>query len=213
MKKITPYTYVDEALTALDNGGRFYNVLTKAKDGIISQSELGKLGGVFSSKQQMVLFFEMSTSELDDHKKQMIVSKMEAKLQQNYKRFIPLKMKPSEAKRKAVKSSSAILEGIPKRITSKTDFKGFIMIPLMAGNVTTFMMIPLIDQYDVYELRDELHSETFIIAHARSKKKLPETKLKVAGVFKEIKSDEDENSSTKLFLEAVYYSEIKENLS
>ncbi|MGC6429822.1 MAG: hypothetical protein ACON5F_02145 [Jejuia sp.] len=208
MKKIKPYKYADEALAALDNGGRFYNILTKANDGIISQAELGKVGGVFNDKQQMVLFFEMATSKLDDHKKQMIISKMETKLQQNHNKFIPLKMTPSEAKTKAIKSSSAILEGIPKRITSKTDFKGFIMIPLMVGNVTTFMMIPLIDQYDVYELRDELHSETFIIAHARSKKKLPETKLKVAGVFKELKSDEDENSSTRLFLEVVYYSDI-----
>lgn len=37
MKQIEPYINVDEAIRALDNGGRFYNVLTHAEDGIIPQ--------------------------------------------------------------------------------------------------------------------------------------------------------------------------------
>jgi len=52
MKKVNPYRYVDEALSSLDNGGRFYNIFTKAMDGIISKSELGKVGGVFNDKQK-----------------------------------------------------------------------------------------------------------------------------------------------------------------
>ena len=46
MKKIEPYKSIDEATLSLDNGGRFYNVLTKSDDGIISTSELGKVAGI-----------------------------------------------------------------------------------------------------------------------------------------------------------------------
>ena len=41
MKKIIPYKSSNEALTALDNGGRFYNIFTKAGDGVITQEKKG----------------------------------------------------------------------------------------------------------------------------------------------------------------------------
>lgn len=207
MKKISIYKYVGEAISELDNGGRFYNILTKANDGVISEAELSKVAGLLSDKQRMVLFFELATSKLGDNGKRALLSKMKKELQQSYNKYMPQKMLPSEAKTKAILSSNAILTGIPKLITSKTGFNGFIMIPIMAGKVTTFMMIPLIDKYDVYELRDETNSETFIIAHARSKGKLPETKIKIAGIFKELKTEEDENSKPEIFLEAFYYTD------
>lgn len=45
MKKIESYIDVNDAISDLDNGGRFYNLFTHADDGIISQAELGKVGG------------------------------------------------------------------------------------------------------------------------------------------------------------------------
>ncbi len=207
MKKVNVYQYVDEAITSLDNGGWFYNILTKANDGVISQAELGRVGGVFNDIQKMILFFELATSKLAESNKMMILSKMDGKLKGSYNKFEPQKMFPSEAINKGVLSSNAILTGVPKLITSKTDFNGFIMVPVMTGKVTTFMMIPLIDEYDVYELKDDLHSETFIIAHARVKEKLPNKKIKVAGIFKELKAGMEKDSNSKMFLEAVYYSD------
>ncbi|NMH87418.1 hypothetical protein [Flavivirga algicola] len=208
MKKVNVYQYVDEAIASLDNGGRFYNILTKANDGVISQAELGKVGGVFNDIQKMILFFELATSELAESNKMVLLSKMEDKLKKGYHKFTPQKMIPSEAIGKGVLSSSAILTGIPEMITSKTDFNGFIMVPVMTGKTTTFIMVPLIDAYDIYELKDDLHSETFIIAHAKSKEKLPNKKIKVAGVFKELKAGMEENSNAKMFLEMVYYSDL-----
>ncbi|WP_298531504.1 hypothetical protein [uncultured Algibacter sp.] len=211
MKKVSAYKYVDEAISALDNGGRFYNVLTKANDGIISQAELGKVGGVFSDKQKMILFLEMAMFNLNDSQKKMVFSKLESKLQNTYKKFRPSKMLPFEANNRAKLTESAIITGVAKWITSKTDFNGFIMIPIVAGKVTTFTMVPLIDAYDVYEMRDHSTSEVFLIAHARSKEKLPEAKIQVAGIFKELKTSKDEDFDSKLFLEALYYSDISKS--
>ncbi len=77
------------------------------------------------------------------------------------------------------------------------------MIPLMIGDVTTFSMIPLIDEYDVYELRDESSSETFFIAHAKGSEQLPDQLITIGGVIKEMSSEDDKPVGK--FLEAVYF--------
>jgi len=208
MKKIEPYQNINDAISNLDNGGRFYNILTKANDGVISKSELGKVGGVFNDKQQMILFLELSISKLDKGKKNAIISKLEENLQKIYVKYKPIELLPSEANSKGIISSNTIITGIPKLTQSKTNFIGFIMIPIMTGNITTFSLIPLIDIYDVYELRDEESDESFLIAHSKGSNKLPEKKIKVAGVLKELKADKNEKTGSKKFLEAIYYMEI-----
>lgn len=190
----------------MDNGGRFYNILTKAEDGIISQAELGKVGGLFSSKQQSILYLEMSISALSENEKASIMAQLDDGLQKQYQRNKAQHLLPSEAKDKGKISSNAIITGIPKLTDSKTDFMGFIMIPIMIGDVTTFSMIPLIDEYDVYELRDESSSETFFIAHAKGSEQLPDQLITIGGVVKEMSSEDDKPVGK--FLEAVYFMEI-----
>lgn len=205
MKKISPYKEINEALVALDNGGRFYNILTKPNDGIITQSELGKIGGLFNDKQQIILFLEMSMTSLKDQEKETILSQLDKELKQNYLKYKPQKLVPSEANEKGIIASNAILTGVPRLVDNKSDFKGFIFVPIMAGKVMTFALIPIIENYDVYELRDEKTSETFIIAHSKNSKKLPNEKVIIAGLLKEIKAEKDEESKPAKFLEAIYY--------
>ncbi|MEM1135001.1 MAG: hypothetical protein AAGI07_04115 [Bacteroidota bacterium] len=208
MKKIEAYGNIDEAVKALDNGGRFYNILTKKNDGIISEAELGKVGGIFNDTQKMILFFELSTSKLNQTKKEALISKMEEDLRTTFGKYKPQELLPSEADEKGMISSNAIIKGIPKLIETKSDFNGFIMVPIIANNVTTFVMVPIIDQYDIYELRDEQFSKTFLIAHAKSSNKLPHKKMKVAGVLKELKANSDEKEASKKILETIYFQEI-----
>lgn len=208
MKKIKPFKNLEDAVSNLDNGGRFYNILTKADDGIISKEELGKLGGIFYDKQQMILFLELSISKLAADKRIAVISKLEESLQELYVKYKPMELLPSEAYTKGIIASNTIITGIPTLIDSKSEFIGFIMIPIATGNVTTFTMIPLIDMYDVYELRDAASDKNFLIAHAKGATKLPERKIKVAGVLKELKSNEKEKTASKRFLETVYHMEL-----
>ena len=76
---------------------------------------------------------------------------------------------------------------------------------MITGTTTTIILIPLIDIYDVYEIRDEESDDTFLLAHARGAVMLPEKKIKVAGVLKELKAKKEEKKASKRFLEAVYY--------
>ena len=124
MKKIIPYLSAQEATQALDNGGRFYNVLTKADDGVISKSELGRVAGVFNDKQKMVLFLEMAISGLDVNAQSTIINALDADLQAIYYQHKPQVLSPSEAHAQGILSANAIVTGIPTFTGSREDFEG-----------------------------------------------------------------------------------------
>ncbi len=72
----------------------------------------------------------------------------------------------------------------------------------------TFIPVPIIDQYDIYEIRDDHSAETFLIAHYQGKGKLPSEKIKVAGVLKEIEVKKDGIKGNQKFLEINYYQKL-----
>ncbi|MBQ4802451.1 hypothetical protein J8L88_06245 [Aquimarina sp. MMG015] len=207
MRKVTPYRNKDEAIKTLDNGGRFYNILTKADDGVISQSELGKVSGLFSDKQKMILFLDLATSNLSDKDREEIIVALSNELRSVYDQYAIKRLLVNEVMEKGELSTNIVITGVPKRIASKSDFNGFIMIPIVAGKVTTFSMIPIVDTYDVYEITSDDSLDTFVIAHAKGGQRLPERKIKVAGVLKELKAQKDETDSKK-YLEVIYYLDI-----
>ena len=204
MKKIEPYKNINEATLSLDNGGRFYNVLTKSDDGIISTSELGKVAGLFIDKQKMVLFLDLAISNFDVNAKEKIVNSLDVSLRSTYEKYKSHELLPSEAYDKGILSSNSIITGFPKKIDSKSDFHGVMVLPVGKS----FVVMPIIDKYDVYEIRDEVSDDTFLIAHARGSIVLPEKKIKVAGVLKELKANKNEKKASKRFLEALYYLDI-----
>lgn len=205
MKQIEPYKNIHEAITSLDNGGQFYNFLTYAADGIIAPAELGKVGGLFNEKQKLILFLELSISALDKNVKTELISKFDDELKKSYQKYKAQELLAAEANEKGIIASNAIITGIPKIRESKSDLGGFVMIPIMAGKVMTFIMIPIFEQYDVYEIRDDEFSETFLIAHAKGSEKLPEQKMMVAGILKELKQHKNEASASQKFLEINYF--------
>jgi len=184
MKEIEPYRNINDAIQSLDNGG---------------------VGGLFNDKQQMVLFLEMSILKFSKVEKEKFISMLDNELNNSYLKYKSQQLLPSEANSKGIISSNAIITGIPKLIDSKSDFSGFIMFPIMAGNVMTFMMVPLFEKYDVYELKDEESSETFLIAHLKDSEKLPPKKFIFGGVLKELKTEKNETEAKGKFLEALYY--------
>ena len=205
MKQIQPYFHLNEALSSLDNGGHFYNLFSNAEDGKISQAELAKVGGVFNERQQLILFLELSISGLGADAKEELLSKFDEGLMASYQKYKAQELVPSEALNKGIIAGNAIITGIPIMVDSRSDFKGFVIVPIMAGKVMTLIPVPIIDTYDVYEVRDEISSQTFFIAHAKGSEKLPAEKIKVAGVLKEFKAYEEEENASGKFLEVNYY--------
>ena len=84
MRKVNPYVSVRHAIATLDNGGRFYNLLTKANDGQIEASELAKVAGVFNDKSKMFLYLEMMTHALSPEDKSKVISSISDELRSDY---------------------------------------------------------------------------------------------------------------------------------
>ncbi|MEO5910311.1 MAG: hypothetical protein ABIP95_05450 [Pelobium sp.] len=205
MKKIEAYEDMEQAMLSLDNGGRFYNLLAKANNRVISPAEVGKVIGASSDKQKMVLYLELSLAKLSHGMKCILLEKLTPELRLSYEKYKPQILLPCEAEEKGKIDANAIINGIPKLIDAKNEFKGFIIMPIMAGNVMSMMMIPIMDKYEVYELMDEKNGESFFIAHAKGETKLPQQPLKIAGIIKELKPNKNGEGMIKKFLEASYY--------
>ncbi|MDP8246165.1 MAG: hypothetical protein P9L94_18930 [Candidatus Hinthialibacter antarcticus] len=211
MRKLAPYKTKRGAIVALDNGGRFYNFLTQADDGEISPAELGKAAGVFSSRQQMFLYLEMAIAELDDQSVTDIFKHLSPALKNSAKKFRPVHYTPAEATANGKPSKSAIVIGTPTYMESCSDFVGFIFIPISTGKTTTMMMVPIIDQYDVYEVRDRATDQQFLLAHTKGQKKLEPVETRFGGVIKKLQAKKGKPQKHKVFLETLYYTPNPKN--
>jgi hypothetical protein len=209
MQKIQPFKRTEDAVGALDNGGRFYNFGSKANDGEISTAEVAKVAGLFNSRQNTILHYAMSTALLDASETARLEAMFSDDLQSAFRQYQPQFLLPSEAHNKGKLSCSAILTGTAVKKSTQTEFKGFVMVPIMTGKVMVMSLIPMLDQYDVYELHDDGQSETFLIAHSRGSAVLPAGKIRIGGILKELKAkDNAEGEVPEKFLEALYYSEL-----
>lgn len=208
MQNVIPYKQFGGALEDLDNGGRFYNIFTKAKDEEVSSVELAKAAGVFLDKQKMFLFYEMAVHDLGESDKRDLLDSLSDDLQVTYGEHRPMTLLPSEADSKGVASKSAILTGYPRFVEDKTVFNGFVFVPVSTGKMTTFAMIPIMDRYDIYELKDESSSEKTFIANVRGSKRLPVELSRFGGILKETSLDKEGEKKDRLFLEALYYTQL-----
>jgi len=207
VKKVKPYATIEDALKSLDNGGRFFNLLAKAKDGVINPSEIVKVGGIFDDRQRMILFLEMALLQLEQADRDTLISKLENDLQRRYRKYKPQSLHPSEVTSKGKVGSNVLISGVPVLIDSTSDFRGFLLIPIMKERTNAVSIISLREDYDVYELKDDKSSESFLVAHAKGSEKLPNTKITIGGVLKEYNQSESASSPKEMFLETVYYLE------
>lgn len=201
MERIIPFKSEAEAVASLDNGGRFYNVFTKAKDDIITPQEAGKVAGVFFEPQQTILFLELAMSVLNETEKSNLKAKFDARLTEAYNKFKPKEITVPSAHLQELIGTNVVIGGVPALTESTTKLSGFILVP--AGKA--FTMIPIIESYDLYEIRNQQADELFIVAHKKGKEKLPQQYIRIGGVVKEVKTKKEENASTNRFLEISYY--------
>ena len=89
VKIIRPNKTFEGALKALDNGGRFYNIFTDAKDETIDSAELAKVAGVYASVSKAFLFYGMSTVELPHNAKRRLDSHLNKHLRAMYREAKP----------------------------------------------------------------------------------------------------------------------------
>ncbi len=207
MKQIVPYRTLRGALNALDNGGRFYNVFTKAKDEVITDSELYKAAGVFLGKARAFLFFELALSDLSGIDREQVIQRLSVELRSTYLRQRPKHVEIEVFEQEAQETDAVIVAGFPVFLEDKTQFSGFIMIPICTGKVTTFMMIPIFDKFDVYEVYSDsdLKGNKTIIATVRGSKRLSATMTSFGGIVKKLKFKDKSKRTHSLYIETLFY--------
>jgi len=210
MREIRPYKTVQGLQKSLDNGGRFYNFFTEAGDNVVSRAELAKSAGVFSNEVIAFLFLEMAQQELDSADRTTIQSLLDVDLRRRYQQQKPTTLKPSEVESNGTAGKAVIVSGYPRFVENKTEFSGFIMMPMQIGNMTTFMMIPIMDQFDVYEVFDDrqMRKPNSMIATVRGKKLNCDNSIRFGGVLKELKFKDQTKKSHKFYLEVAYYTQL-----
>lgn len=207
MKQIHPYSTFQEAIQSLDNGGSFFNLFSHSKDGVVSPAELGKAAGVSFDKQSPILFLVMSLTHLDNASREKVLARLDVSLFKQYEKHLPVHMSIEQVAETGKPEMSATIVGTPKRIGSKESFGGMIMVPIMVGTVTSFTMIPMVNTYEVYELKSEYSEQSVFVAHPKDQGMLPERKLRLGGILKALSQSEDVTHPDRVFLDVQYYME------
>lgn len=207
MKQIIPFHTFKEAIESFDNGGRFFNFLSHAKDGVVTPAELGKVAGVTHDPQAMILYLMMSISHLDNHSKERVLAHLDTALFDLYEKYHPVHMTLEQFTKLGKAGISTTVIGTPKKISSTTDFGGSIMVPVIVDTVTSFTIVPIVSVYDVYELTSEEGNAVVTVAHHKEKSPLPERKLRLGGMLTSLNQSEGTDKTSEVFLEVQYYLE------
>lgn len=206
MREIKPYQTFLGAQRALDNGGRFYNLFARSGDDILEPAELARAAGVYSSDAKAFLHFEMGILGLPPEEREKIVSRLSPELHEKYLAQKPNKLPPSAVESHGQAGQATIVSGYPVFVEDKSQFIGFIVLV-----VPVIVLVPIFDQFDVYELFDgpDLKQPRTVIATTRGTKRLDGSYVRFGGLLKELYFEDQTGKDHGLFLEALYYTRLE----
>ncbi|ANM30349.1 hypothetical protein ABI59_13370 [Acidobacteria bacterium Mor1] len=152
MRRVQPYKTFNGAARALDNGGRFYNLFTRAGDETVSTAELRRVAAASGGIRGALVFFEMALGELSAEERDRLVSMLEPKLRRELQAAPVEVVEPDAFAGRAQAGRPYIVEGYATQVDTTSAITSFIMIPIQVNNITTFSMLPITEVYDVYHL-------------------------------------------------------------
>lgn len=199
MRKIEPFENVFDALAVLDNGGRFYNFLTHAEDGLISTAEVSKVAGLFVGKKQVVLFLQMALSKLSAQDLETVRSKFDDSLKECYHTYLSRYLTIQELDENIAIGSQILLKGKAVPAGAQSSLTGFVFM-MAAGSMVP---VPVMEAYDVYSFTDSSNA-VIPIVHPKDKGPFPDNLITVGGVLKELKSEKRDEKG-KRYIEVCYY--------
>jgi hypothetical protein len=206
VRELRPYRTGRGALRALDNGGRFFNLFARAGDRVVNSAELARAAGVFSPGMNAFLHFEMALMDLAPAERELIVSSLASDLLARYGAERPTILAPSLVESQGEAGAPTIVTGYPVFIEDRTEFGGFVMLV-----IKTVMIIPIYDQFDVYEVFDtpECVQPRTVIATARGSKRLDGVTTRFGGVLKELYFDDETGRDHGHYVEVAYYTPLR----
>jgi hypothetical protein len=204
MKEIVPAKSLEGAAELLDNGGRFYNFLTDAGDDEVTSAELAKAAGVFRAGPDAFLFLDMVLAELEEDEALKVRGLLSEDLAQRGVAYRPLACLPSKVELLGAVGKTAVVSGYA-RLADRKAITSVMLMPMHMNGMTTFMVIPLTDRFDIYEVFDtpKFEGKRALIAHVRGQPPLGEERMTFGGYLRERKEGA---KAAGLFLEARFFS-------
>ena len=140
MQQLRPYRTVQGAKRALDNGGRFYNLRTRAGDNIVDGVELARAAGAPSSSPIAFLHLEMALMDLPAEQKAEVLSLLAPDLKVQLEAKRPRVLQPSLVQSEGAVGVPAVVTGYPSFVEDRAQLQGFMVMVAPA-----IMMIPITD--------------------------------------------------------------------
>ena len=205
MRELKPYRTLAGARAALDNGGRFFNLLTRADDDRISKVELTKAAGVFRSEQQAFLFLHMALADLTDGQRSEVLSLLEPPLAGRYKSHGPRRLETSAVADEAMPGELIVVEGYPRYFT-ESKVRSVVFIP--AGKV--MMPVPVevyYDGYHVFATADATGIPASLVMK-RGKQRLADRFTRFGGVIRPNAFEDGSGNKSGVFLEPLFFTAL-----
>jgi hypothetical protein len=202
MRELKPYQTLAGAKAALDNGGRFYNLLALADDKRIAKVELNKAARLFGGEQKAFLFLRMAIANLPGDEQAEVLSMLDRPVAKRYKSHGPQQLEPA-AMNKAPVGQLVVVEGYPRFHERKTHRA---VVPMMAGKA--MMMIPVVTHYDGYQLFAAAggRGTPGWVSVTRPTVHLTNSPTRFGGIIRQYA--DKKQKSTGQFLEAIYFSRL-----
>ena len=205
MQQLRPYRTVQGAKRALDNGGRFYNLFTRAGDNVVEGIELARAAGSSSPDAIAFLHLEMALMDLPPEQKAEVLSLLERDLKEQFEAKRPRILRLSQVESEGEAGVATVVTGCPFFVEDKTRFQEFMVM-----SAPHIMMIPIGDQLDLYEVYDtpEQTGPRALVAAPRGAKRLDGSYTRLGGVLKELHFADKAGRYQGLYLEAIYYTPL-----
>ena len=208
MKEIHPFSSFQEAISKFDNGAHFYNLFSHAKDGVVSPEELELIAETDNDTQKLILFLVLSISKMDTRSREKILARLDGELFELYEKYHPVHITILQMLEKGKPGISVTMVGTPKKIAEPEENVDELLVPVLVGAEASFTLVPVKHAYVIYELHSEYTHETVLIGHPKEISDLPDRKLRLGGMLREINTEiSTASKKKKLFLEVQYFIE------
>ncbi|QDV45334.1 hypothetical protein Enr13x_52100 [Stieleria neptunia] len=212
MLEVKAFKSVNDLIGELDNGGRFYHLFSHADDKIVTKGELAKAAGQLVGANNAFLFLKLATLGFSEAEKFAILNMLEPNLRERYRESMPKVINPSSVDHEGKAGDAVVVEGPVEHCHDKTQFGGFIMIPITVGEITTYTMTPIFDNYAVYRVFDEENRDSkercAVIAVPLNIEFADGDRVRFAGYLRDLEFNEGEVRTNSYYLEATYYSRV-----
>lgn len=201
MRKIKPYPTLHDAIRALDNGGRFYNLFTRPADDLIEPAELARAARTFSADAIAFLYFDIALMALTPNEQARLLSMFSPELAARYDASRPRHLAPAAAESVARPGQPVILSGHAVLVRDRTQLRN-ILVKVGPATVT-----PISDQADLYEVFATSDSDPprALVAVPRRTPDLDRTVRTFGGILQEYILDAKSQKKRGLYLQAAYY--------